>query len=219
MKRLAAVLLAAVLAQAAFADPAGERKATRPGDNRPASAPASVGTPHECSGFYPKEAIADNAEGTTELGFIITAAGTVRNINVLRSGGNAHLDLASVTCASRWAYRPAQREGVAVDVPWRVNVTWIMSPHFAEPPRDCTRAATVTTAMLNGIDGVTELDITITGEQIADVTVTHSSGNQSLDLAAARCVSTWRFQPVIRDGVPATKIRSAVIIWRRALAH
>ena len=216
--KIAAVIAVLLITGAALAQTPPSAITTRdPAAPPPITAPASIGKPHVCLDAYPKEAIADFLEGNTVLAFTITADGGVKDIRVHSSSGHELLDQAAMTCASTWRYKPAIQNSVPIDVPWKAQVVWTFVSRFAEPPRDCARSYPVTAAMLAGIDGVTELDITITGDQVESIVVTHESGNTALDNAALACVKTWKFQPLIRDGQPFSRIRPAIIIWKKGL--
>jgi TonB family protein len=85
--------------------------------------PIPTGAPHYCSQEVP---IAEkpNLTGSTRVGFVITAKGTVENVMVKQSSGSKFLDDSAITCASSWLYRPAVRDGVPFPVPWQADVNW-----------------------------------------------------------------------------------------------
>ncbi len=94
----------------------------------PISTPASVGRPHVCGNdYYPAISKRLGEQGTTVLGFTITAEGRVENVHVTKSSGSERLDNAAVTCAERWHYKPAVQAGRPVAVPWRAAVQWRLS--------------------------------------------------------------------------------------------
>lgn len=48
------------------------------------------------------------------------------NVTVAHSSGSQELDQAAVECASSWTYRPAQKNGRPVEVPWQAEVNWML---------------------------------------------------------------------------------------------
>jgi protein TonB len=89
------------------------------------SAPASIGRAHVCGQrYYPALANRLGHQGTTTLGFTISADGGISNISVANSSGYDELDQAAVACAASWTYKPAMQNGQAVSVPWKANVKW-----------------------------------------------------------------------------------------------
>ncbi|GAA0524927.1 TonB family protein [Rhizomicrobium palustre] len=93
----------------------------------PVSSPASIGRPHVCGDdYYPAISKRLGEQGTTRLGFTITADGRVENVHVEASSGSERLDNAAVTCATPWRYKPAVREGQPVAVQWHTEVKWVL---------------------------------------------------------------------------------------------
>jgi len=90
------------------------------------TAPASIGSPHNCpqDRWYPPIALRLNQEGSTTIKFTIGADGSVSNVAVSESSGHDSLDEAAMRCASSWHYRPAMREGQAIEVPWQTVIKW-----------------------------------------------------------------------------------------------
>ena len=84
----------------------------------------SVGPPHVCQGDYPALSLRLGEQGTTVLSFHITAAGGVKDVSVVQSSGSDRLDLAAVTCVTRWSYVPANRNGRNLETPWKVKIVW-----------------------------------------------------------------------------------------------
>lgn len=89
-------------------------------------APKSTGARHVCGDDYPVDAIFEHAQGTTGIRFIITTEGRTRDVTVTSSSGFVSLDTASITCASRWLYIPALKDGTPVEVPWMAKVEWAL---------------------------------------------------------------------------------------------
>jgi TonB family protein len=58
-------------------------------------------------------------------------------------------------------------------------------------------------ALLSGIEGWVDMDFTISREGIPnDVTVRGSKPRRTFDRAAMEALRQWRFEPIVRDGVP-----------------
>jgi TonB family protein len=75
---------------------------------------------------YPAELMRENVEGTVTLYAVIHSDGTVGDVRVLR-GVDERLDAYATTALSRWHFRPATKNGSAVDleavvlIPFRVK--------------------------------------------------------------------------------------------------
>jgi TonB family protein len=183
--------------------------------------PAALGAPHVCISDYPPAAIAARAEGTTTVGFTITESGKVADVRVVTSSGNEDLDNAAVTCADRWIYRPAQKDGKPVAVPWRATVRWafalgdatLFAPTPLEQPHDCSAFAPAGGAIPPG--AVTTLRFHVTAEgKVTDIILDASSGSLALDKAAMRCAAGWTFKPALIDGKPVEGNWRENIAWK-----
>lgn len=97
--------------------------------------PTSIGQPHSCRSYYPKEALDNHITGKITLQFQITTQGTVSTPEVIQSSGDNSLDAAAVECASHWQYTPAMRNGEAVAIKWRANVIFDLSLADTEKPQ------------------------------------------------------------------------------------
>ena len=80
---------------------------------------------HRVEPDYPRAAIRTRSEGVVILDAIITAAGDVDEVRVLRSA-NPLLDDAAVRAVRQWAYRPALLDGRPVRVRLTVTVKFSM---------------------------------------------------------------------------------------------
>ncbi len=92
----------------------------------PISTPASIGKPHVCLQDYPAISVRLGEQGTTTIGFTITAEGHVENVHVVNSSGSERLDNAAVNCAASWRYKAAVEAGKPVAVPWKAEVKWVL---------------------------------------------------------------------------------------------
>jgi protein TonB len=88
------------------------------------SQPPMPSRAENCRKDYPFFARILEREGTTELAFVVSADGTVRDVKVAKSSGSDGLDDAAVECVARWHYRPAVKDGQLVDAPMTVKVAW-----------------------------------------------------------------------------------------------
>ena len=88
------------------------------------SQPPALSRPENCRDDYPFFARVLDREGTTELAFMVSADGTVRDVKVVKSSGHEGLDDAATECVAKWHYRPAVRDGQLVDAPMTVKVAW-----------------------------------------------------------------------------------------------
>lgn len=93
----------------------------------------TIGIPHNCAGYYPRQLQRECVQGETILGFVITVDGWVRNIEVVQSSGNKLLDDAAEVCASTWHYKPATKWGEPIAVAWRAKVVWVVPPEPSAP--------------------------------------------------------------------------------------
>ena len=171
---------------------------------------------HRCD-QYPHSAVWSGVEGAAVVEFTITAEGKVKDPQILRTTGDDDLDQAGLSCASRWTYKPATHDGVPTEMRWQAMVSFRMGPR-TEPERPCRRYANITSTQIKSIGGVTKVSFRI----MADGTVTaaevlRSSGSDTLDQAALRCIGDQRFdtrRAVISDaGVPKT----VSVDWRADL--
>ena len=92
-----------------------------------ADAPVQGPPPAKGSGClenYPEAAKAAGIEGKTTLAFTVTEQGTVADVKVAKSSGNADLDNATAACATRWHYKPARQDSKPVATPWSATVEW-----------------------------------------------------------------------------------------------
>ncbi len=93
-----------------------------------------ISGPHACTNPYPPAAQRRNIQGTTTVAFTITPLGTVANLVVAQSSGNSDLDAASISCVRTWIYKPAERGGQAVAVPWKAAIQWKLHDAPARGP-------------------------------------------------------------------------------------
>jgi TonB family protein len=100
---------------------------------RHVSQPPALSKPENCRDDYPFFGRLFDREGTTELAFIVSADGTVRDVKVAKPSGSHGLDDAAVECVTRWHYRPAVKDGQLVDAPMTVKVAWNLDEPDEKP--------------------------------------------------------------------------------------
>jgi TonB family protein len=187
--------------------------------------------------MYPDAARKVNASGTTELSFKIEPDGSVKDVAVTNSSGNADLDWAAVTCVSGWRYKPAIKDGSPAESPWTSKVTW-MAPHPAtpaatpavvglqkQPPTVAEDIASVcahrrpSTAALPPPDqpGITSVSYRVMPDgRITDVKLARSSGESALDDILVRCVTGAEHFDVSIFTFPPEGIMGHIDVdWRR----
>jgi TonB family protein len=213
MRRLAILLgFLPVLATTAASAPANISPTIVP--------PRAKGSSQSCPLTYPTAALRERRQGTTELLFAITESGTVAGVVIAASSGASDLDFTSAACATKWLYDPATVNGAPARVSWEAQVKWSLgssrpksnTPKIRVPATNCilTRPASAAYAKAAGSTSVRYqlLDGVVSG-----ALVERSSGNAALDEHAARCVRTWRFEPVMESGAPATGPQVAIFDW------
>lgn len=171
------------------------------------TAPVAIGTPHVCTN-YPPSALKAHAEGVTDVLFKIATDGTTREVTVRQSSGNPSLDEAAVECASAFRYKPATREGIAVEVDWESRISWVhalpVAPLFehrceAKPMHmDVAMNAAVTFRIAT--DGT-----------VRNVSLLQSSGDPDFDAGIEKCVTAWAY--TFRDGQKREMEWAATFEW------
>jgi TonB family protein len=69
----------------------------------------SLGVPHDCTAWYPPEAVKKKISGSVMVQFVVTTEGAVKDPKVVRSSGNDDLDGAALSCVLTWQYIPAKQ--------------------------------------------------------------------------------------------------------------
>ena len=171
---------------------------------------------HACHNF-PHQAVWDGAKGVAIVTFHIGADGVVKDPKIVETTGDDDLDRATIVCVSRWQYKPATRDGVAIEIPWRAAVDWYTHEHPLSP---CIRYANVTPELLAGISGVSKVSFKIQQDgAVSDTSLLASSGNGTLDHAALLCINEMRFD-VSRAKLPTSGIvKSVSVNWSADLPH
>lgn len=192
--------------------------------------PASVGRPHSCSEDYPLDLAQQGAEGMTVLSFTIDENGDVHDLKVSRSSGISGLDEAALSCAARWHYKPAMRDGKPVAIPWSAAVQFrvtdpLVPPVLVEkenassgsnplPPDGRGHCSGPPDLIGHDIHGATTVrfEVTETGN-VRNISVVESSGNKELDDAAISCAQSRLYKPASRGGSPMAVFVESKTIW------
>jgi TonB family protein len=98
--------------------------------------PAAITLPEpvlRVDAVYPPEALSNRQEGTVVLRVTVDVDGSVRDLEVAQSGGEA-LDRAAIDALRQWRFRPAQRGSEAVSARIRVPFRFELPLLGAEPP-------------------------------------------------------------------------------------
>lgn len=103
------------------------------------SRPPALSRSENCRDDYPFFARILGQEGTTELGFLVQADGTVSGVKVTKSSGTDGLDDAAVECVAKWHYRPGIKDDQLADMPMTVKVDWNLKDDDAAKSTDADK--------------------------------------------------------------------------------
>lgn len=164
--------------------------------------PAQLSDGAECQAFIPSSVLKDTPRGTATISYRVLADGSVAEPTVKRSSGSGELDNAARTCVAAWQYRPATRQGQAVDFDLTTKIA-MLTPK----PHVCVLRGT-TWDKVRPLKGITRVKFTIDESGRTDaISVAQTSGEAELDAASTECVSRWRYLPAERDG------KAVVVPW------
>jgi TonB family protein len=76
---------------------------------------------------YIATAVADRVEGRVQLLCVINQQGHVEQVELVR-GLDPRLDQSAIEALSKWQFRPAHRNGEAVDVDVMVEIPFHLAP-------------------------------------------------------------------------------------------
>jgi len=178
--------------------------------------------PHECRASRYVAAKWKLPNGTTAVGFEISADGSVANVSVIQSSGDPDLDQMSVDCVKTWRYAPATKDGVAVAVPWKTAIVWKSLPGRPPSPpahwiaivlalQKCAKTPAPTDDQLKNT-GATWLAIQFDQGKVVDVSVLTASGNPDLDARALNCAKTLSSD--LTGDVPGKEKDELAFTWR-----
>ncbi len=174
----------------------------------PRETAAEPANPVVCMIDYPAQAVRNAEMGYVTVLFRVLADGHVDHVTIAASSGSELLDSATVSCVKPWIFRPATRDGRAVDemvassVGWLLSVPGKTSLRFTKstlvpmPPMDgCLSHASVTPERLVLKSGVSVVHYRVNAGTVSDVVLKQSSGDSELDTVALACVAGWHFRP------------------------
>jgi TonB family protein len=182
--------------------------------------PPHVTAPYPC--HFPRAAFDDNPTMPATVAFTVTVQGKVINPTIARSSGSANMDEAARECITQWAYAPALRDGVPVEMPWSTEISLTrvsrsgayQLPNYSPPgtnvemmPVEKYRA---TVSSINGCDywhrnaphgALVAFDVEPDGS-VKNATLAATSGDTAVDNDAVTCVSRRIYKPATRNGEP-----------------
>lgn len=190
----------------------------------PADRPAPVAKDNHakiCAPFYPSGALRNHRDGQAAVLFSVTAEGNVTAVVIAVSSGYSDIDFAAAACATRWHYEPAMKDGVAFAATSSGSVGWWEPP--GGPPVVPQILLPASNCILNfggasdpsKTTGPTVVRYALDRGTVTGVALGRSSGIDALDSHVARCVMTWRFNPVMSDGKSATGTFDAIVDWQQ----
>ncbi len=83
---------------------------------------------------YPPEALASGKEGTSVVLVTIDVDGKVTAAEIAESSGDGALDEAALTAANKWRFRPARKDGKAIESQVKIPFHFHAHPAQAPPP-------------------------------------------------------------------------------------
>jgi TonB family protein len=234
MCRLASIIVAVLVAVSAWAQSSSP---SQPADHRtpeeklraqgilPPKATVSADLA-QCVEYYPEDELERGISAFMALQFTITKEGTATDVTVAHSSGRVSFDKAAVACISQWKFRPATKDGEAIDVPWTGALLW--APKYALEHRRTHRPRVRDTAKVDAClsvypprarevraEGTSALKFTIDNSgSVKDIALVKSSGNEDLDAAALKCTALLEYEPAEKDGRPIDAAASRAVEWK-----
>jgi TonB family protein len=214
------LVLLPTLALAQTPPPAASQSVvTAPASTAPSG--ANFGSP--CA--YPDAALKAEAQGTALVSFQGSPDGSISDVTILTSSGNADLDKASVQCVGNWRFDPKAPQGAVVIGAQEATILWSI-PKWSERgealpaagwdlgmPHNC-RIYYPPADRQAQIRGSTGLSFTIeTDGSLSALTVAHGSGHAELDDAALQCARHWHYKPAANKGVAVAAPWSEQVFW------
>jgi TonB family protein len=212
-------VLAFLIIAASLPALAADQTAPPPPPRFAVGAPTGLGRPHLCGhAYYPALALRLNQQGTATIGFTIQVDGHVRDIHIEKSSGYDLLDQASMLCAQNWTYKPATQNGKPIEVPWRANIAWKLMDTVIPPTERffgsyrCAEHRSDPAGKTKPLPALAILSVDADGN-VAQSTVTLSSGDAVFDAYVEQCTRQWRYNPATQDGNPVPDIVRALVAW------
>jgi len=176
----------------------------------------------DCNSFLPAGVSVAADTKPTLFRCRIDPDGSVHDVSLFRSSGDAILDKAALACAERTPHQEPISGGMRVQIHWVGAISWAHPPYgFFEPsPDGRTAAGSCKSRYPPGAIIHHQQGDTIVGYRIGpdgnskDETVVQSSGSTFLDIAARACVHAFKYYPATEDGQTVELDKSARIEWR-----
>ncbi|MGC3982502.1 MAG: energy transducer TonB [Steroidobacteraceae bacterium] len=89
--------------------------------------PSFSRNPPNLESFYPASAKREEREGSVIVSYTVQADGSITDIQVEESSGQADLDKGAIDYVKTWRMKPGKRNGVAQVMPQRKKVTFKMT--------------------------------------------------------------------------------------------
>ncbi len=155
-----------------------------------------------------------------KLAFTVTETGTVQDIRIVQSSGDASEDERAKQCVAQFTFKPATRDGVPVAHPWGIAFHWghqrdAAGDHRAfsrlerDADRRCHKLYPVDATFLNQAQPISLVVITRLPSGEVQMLVTQSAGDRA-DKNAVACLKA--ILPDHED-LPASFSRGIAINW------
>ena len=181
-------------------------------------APTQAASPFGTDCSYPQAAIAAGPAHNTDLNFAVATDGSLHDVAVKRSSGNAILDAEAVKCASDWRASGDPKWQTAVNTGY-ISIFWDLRVPAGRAslgrPHACMEDYPAVSVRL-GEQGTTVVGYRITTQgTVKDLRILESSGSERLDAATIACLANWRYHPATNEkGEPIEVEWKAKIDWR-----
>ncbi|HLY04976.1 MAG TPA: energy transducer TonB [Rhizomicrobium sp.] len=181
----------------------------------PGNAPSFVRS--NCTAFLPQNAAYSGAQAPTLVSVRITPDGEMRDPTLFQSSGDSERDRAALACADGYHIGYVSVRGRPTEVHWVLaNNLTARGSNFgpAHPPGAQNKACKSSSRPERIPNASTTVSYRIaTDGTVTNATVQHSSGVSAYDSAVVRCVSSWRFFPVMLNGQPVEADQSLQVNW------
>jgi TonB family protein len=182
---------------------------------------------------YPWWAKKDHVEGNAKLSYSVAPEGSVSDVAITKSSGNADLDAGAVACVKSLKYRPHSAGDVTKSL--KAEVTWSLLAHgpyqvnwrFAGSITEtveatqqltnaviqCLRGASGRTDFASGLLAVTGIWVQYDRGEVSSVSVLLSSGNDALDRFAVDCFKSQPADPERARLMRHVRTSKFAVVW------
>lgn len=158
---------------------------------------------------YPPELRAALKEGKVVLDIIVKSDGTVGDVTIVSSDEEA-FSRAAVEAASTWKFKPAEKDGQAVEsriripIPFKIQSLVFEPKELTKAPKPISQRAPLYPQDLRraGIEGVVLLMFVVRPDGTVDNIRVIKSDHQGFNQEAVAAVSKWKFKPGEKNGRP-----------------